>query len=132
MAELTDRHREFLARPLFGVATTLRLDGSPHCTVVWVDVDEQGPSFNTALGRTKTRNLERDTRAALTVVDPADPFRWIAIDGPVTLTTEGADEQMDRLAMKYFGKPKYRPLQEGEQRVTVRLRPERITAIGLD
>lgn len=132
VAELTDRQREFLSRPFLGVATTLRPDGSPHCTVVWVDVDHQGPSFNTALGRTKTRNLEHDARVALTVVDPTDAFRWIAIDGRATLATEGADAQMDRLAMKYFGKPKYRPLQEGERRVIVRIRPERITAIGLD
>lgn len=129
---LTRRQREFLSRPLLGVATTLRPDGSPHCTVVWVDVDDDGPSFNTALGRTKTRNLEHDPRVALTVVDPEDAFRWIAIDGNATLTSEGADAQMDRLAMKYFGKPKYRPLQEGEQRVRVRIRPRHITAVGLD
>lgn len=132
MAELSDRQREFLSRPLLGVATTLRPDGSAHCTVVWVDVDEEGPSFNTAVGRVKTRNLERDARAALTVVDPDDAFRWLAIDGHVTLSFDGADAQMDRLAMKYFGKPKYRPLQVGERRVTVRIRPERITAMGLD
>ena len=130
--QLTERQREFLERPFVGTVTTLREDGSPHSTVVWVDVDDDGPSFNTAVGRAKERHLRADPRVALLVVDPEDTYRWLAVDGRAELTTEGADAQIDRLAKKYLGKDEY-PWRDPEQtRLQVRIRPERIEAVGLD
>ncbi|HKI91990.1 MAG TPA: PPOX class F420-dependent oxidoreductase [Gaiellaceae bacterium] len=126
MARLTEKQKEFLEQPYVGVVTTLRPDGSPHSTVVWVDVDSDVVSFNTAYGRAKPANLEHDPRVSLTVVDPQDAYRWVAVDGPAELTTEGADDQIDRLAKKYLGKDSYPFRQEGERRVTVRIRPEHI------
>ena len=131
MKELTDAQRRFLEQPFAAVATTLRRDGSPHNTVVWVDVDDDLPSFNTALGRAKPNHLEHDDRVALTVVDPNDMYRWLAIDGRATLTTEGADEQIDKLSEKYTGNPVYQGRVPGQQRVKVRIAPERITAYGV-
>ena len=90
------------------------------------------PSFNTALGRKKPANLEHDPRAALLVIDPSDAYKWVAIDGRTELTTDGADPQIDKLAKKYLGKDEYPWRQEGEERVTVRIQPERVTASGLD
>jgi len=127
---LSDEQRRFLAEPRYGVATTLRADGSPHSTVVWVDVDDDGvPSFNTARGRAKPANLEADPRVSLLVVAEGDFYRWLSLDGRVEVVTEGAHEQIDRLSRKYDGKPwSYR---DGEERVTVRILPERVTAYGL-
>jgi PPOX class probable F420-dependent enzyme len=71
--ELTDAQRQFLENPFVGVVTTLQPDGMPQSTVVWVDVDDEGVSINTAYGRVKPRNLERDPRLSLVVVDPDDP-----------------------------------------------------------
>ena len=132
MARLKQSYQEFLEQPYVGVVTTLREDGSPHNTVVWVDVDDGVPSFNTAFGRAKPKHLEHDQRAALTVVDPADHYRWLAVDGQVELTTDGADGQIDKLAKKYTGADEYQNRQAGEQRVKVRIRPEHVTARGLD
>jgi len=132
MARLTEKHKEFLEQPYVGVVTTLRPDGSPHSTVVWVDVEDGIVSFNTAYGRVKPANLERDPRTSLAVIDPEDEYRWVAIDGTVELTTEGADDQIDRLAKKYLDKDSYPFRKEGEQRVTVRITPERVSAYGLD
>jgi len=132
MKELTPAQRRFLEQPFAGVVTTLRRDGSAHNTVVWVDVDDRGPSFNTALGRVKPNNLERDPRVGLTVLDPNDIYRWIAIEGRVELTTDGADAQIDRLSEKYTGNPEYQNRKATETRVTVRIVPERISAHGLD
>jgi len=126
MASLSEKQEEFLGHPYVGVVTTLRPDGSPHSTVVWVDVEDGVVSFNTAYGRAKPANLEHDPRVSLTVVDPHDPYRWVSVDGPVELTTEGADDQIDRLAKKYLGKDSYPFRQEGERRVTVRIRSEHI------
>jgi PPOX class probable F420-dependent enzyme len=132
MATLSEKQKEFLAKPYVGVVTTLREDGSPHSTVVWVEPQDGVVSFNTAYGRAKPRHLERDPRVSLTVVDPDDAYRWLSIDGRAELTTEGADEQIDRLAKKYLGADTYPWRQEGEQRVTVRIRPERVNAYGID
>ncbi len=132
MAALTEKHREFLANPFVGTVTTLRPDGSAHNTVVWVDVDEHGASFNTAHGRRKPRNLARDPRLTLTVIDPQNAYRWLSITGTATLTDEGAEDQIDRLAQKYIGQFPYPWRKPGERRVSVRIEPQRIEAVGLD
>lgn len=123
MKELTRAQREFLENPYIGVATTLRPDGSPHSTPVWVDVDEDGVSFNTAWPRAKPRHLARDPRVSLVVVDPKDELRWLGIRGTATILDEGANDQIDRLARKYRGHDSYRSHREGETRVTVRISP---------
>ena len=132
MSELTESQREFLENPFVGVVTTLRPDGSPHSTIVWVDVDETGVSFNTAYGRAKPRYLDRDPRVGLTVVDPANAFRWLSLSGAVELVDEGADDQIDELARKYLGQFPYPFREPGERRVSVRIQPDRIEAHGFD
>ena len=131
MASLTAQQQDFLKNPYVGVVTTLRADGSPHSTVVWVDVDDNGVSFNTAHGRVKPNNLARDPRVALTVVDPADPYKWVSVSGKATLTDEGADGQIDNLAQKYLGQASYPWRKADERRVSVRIAPEKIDASGL-
>jgi PPOX class probable F420-dependent enzyme len=130
--ELTRAQREFLEQPYVGVVTDLRPDGSPHSTVVWVDVDDDGVSFNTARPRAKPRHLEADPRVSLVVVDPGDPYRWIAITGTTTLIDEGANDQIDRLSQKYTGRERYASHRHGETRVSVRISPTWIEARGLD
>ena len=132
MPKLTEQQQQFLDNPYVGLVTTLRKDGSPHSTVVWVDHEDGAVSFNTALGRVKPTNLERDPRVALLVLDPNDPYKWIALDGAAELTTEGADAQIDRLAKKYIGQDEYPWRTPEERRVTVRITPRRIDAHGLD
>jgi PPOX class probable F420-dependent enzyme len=132
MAKLTEQQREFLANPFVGTATTLRSDGSPHNTVVWVDVEGDAVLFNTAEGRAKPKNLRRDPRVAITVVDPENPYRWISINGRAELTHEGADAQIDKLAKKYLDKDVYPWHKPEEQRVKVRIELEQVEATGLD
>ncbi len=132
MSQLTEKQRAFLENPFVGVATTLRPDGSPHATVVWVDVDDDGVSFNTAYGRTKPRNLARDPRVGLTVVDPENAFRWLALSGTAKLVDEGADDQIDSLAQKYLGQFPYPFRTPDERRVSVRISADRIEGFGLD
>lgn len=132
MAKLTEAQKRFLEDPFYAVATTLRADGSPHNTVVWVETLGDDVSFNTAYPRAKARHLERDPRAAVTVVHPEDPHRWLSVSGPAGLNTEGADDQIDRLSLKYSGVTPFQAHRDGETRVTVRVRPERVTAYNLD
>jgi len=133
MSELTESQREFLRNPFVGTVTDLRPDGSPHTTVVWVEVDgDGGVSFNTAHGRAKPRYIANDGRVSLMVVDPGDPYRWLSVSGRATLVDEGADDQIDRLAKKYIGADTYPFRAPGEQRVTVRIAIEKIDSRGLD
>jgi PPOX class probable F420-dependent enzyme len=132
VAKLNEKQQQFLENPFVGVVTTLRPDGSPHSTVVWVDQEDGEVSFNTAYGRTKPSNLEHDPRISLVVIDPNDTYKWIAVDGRASLTTDGADGQIDRLAKKYLGKDEYPFRKAEEQRVTVKIDTERVQAYGLD
>lgn len=131
MRRLADREKAFLESPFVGVVTDLRPDGSPHSTIVWVDVDDEGVSFNTAWPRAKPRYLSADPRISLTVVDPGDPYRWISISGTGQLVDEGANDQIDRLAKKYVGRDTYPWHKPEERRVTVRISPTRVESRGL-
>jgi PPOX class probable F420-dependent enzyme len=130
--ELTREQLQFLDNPFVGVVTTLRNDGSPHSTVVWVEQHDGEVSFNTATGRAKERHLDADSRLSLTVVDPQDAYRWISISGHADLTTDDADAQIDRLAKKYLGKDEYPWRSDDEQRIRVRISPQLIDASGFD
>jgi len=129
---LTEAQRAFIRdNPFPGVVTVLRPDGSPHATVVWLDEDRGDVVFNTAEGRAKPRYLRSDPRAAMTVVDPAEMYRWVSVSGRAELTIEGAREHIDKMAKKYLGKDVYPWHQEGEQRIIVRIKPDKVDAYGL-
>ena len=133
MAKLDEKPRKFLdENPYVGVATTLRDDGSPHSTIVWVDVEGDKVSFNTALGRAKPKHLEHDPRASVLMVDPNNSYKWVAVSGPAEVTEEGADAQIDKLAKKYLGKDEYPWRNPEEQRITVRIHPEHLDSYGFD
>jgi PPOX class probable F420-dependent enzyme len=133
MAELTEAQRTFIAEnPYVAAVTTLRRDGSPHTTIVWVDAENGTVSFNTAVGRAKERHLRNDPRLSLTVVDPQNTYQWVSITGRAELTTDGADQQIDRLAKKYLGQDEYPWRSPDEQRVSVKITPEKVDAYGFD
>jgi PPOX class probable F420-dependent enzyme len=129
---LTESQRAFLENPFVGVVTDVRPDGSLHSTVVWVDVDDDGVSFNTAWPRAKPRYLQANPNVALLMVDPGDKYRWVSISGTATLTEEGANDQIDRLAKKYTGSDSYQGHKPEETRVSVRIAPSWIEARGID
>ena len=132
MAKLKERERQFLAdNPYVGVVTDLRRDGTPHSTVVWVDVEDGKVSFNTARGRAKPTNIAHNPHVSLLVVDPNDSFKWVSVSGRAELTEEGADEQIDKLAKKYLGRDTYPWRNPEEQRLKVLIEPERVDASGL-
>ena len=106
--------------------TTLRADGSPHSTVVWVDGEGGDLLFNTARGRAKDRHLKADPRVAVMTIDENDFHRWLLVEGRATLIDDGADEHIDALAKRYMGVDEYPMRQPGEERVIVKIEPEKI------
>ena len=132
-ATLSEAQLRFLAEnPFVGVLTTLRSDGSPHSTVVWVDVEDGVVSFNTEEGRAKVRHVDDDPRVSLLVLDPSDPYRWVSITGTTDVTTEGAREQIDTLAKKYLGKDEYPWASPETRRLKVVIQPAHVDSSGFD
>lgn len=108
----------------FAVVTTLMKDGSPQASVVWVDCEDDFIVFNTAEGRTKTRNMRRDPRVAIAIWDAQNPYRQSMVRGRVvSITEKDGDEVIERLSQKYLGKP-YPFRRPGEVRLTVKIAAE--------
>jgi PPOX class probable F420-dependent enzyme len=132
MATIPASHADLLKeKKAFANLATLNPDGSPQVTPVWVDFDGSHVLVNTAKGRVKTKNLEREPRVALSIVDPENPYRYLGIQGRVTQMTEsGADAHIDKMAKKYMGKDKYPLRTPGEVRVIVKIAPDKIYTMG--
>ncbi|MEI8147741.1 MAG: PPOX class F420-dependent oxidoreductase [Actinomycetes bacterium] len=126
--QFTNSARTIFAKKSLLHVASLGPDGAPHVTPVWGELDGDDIIINTALGRAKARNLANDGRVAISLTDPDNPYTVISIRGTVVgFTTDGADEVIDRLAKKYLDEDSYPFRREGEIRVTVRVRPDRIS-----
>jgi PPOX class probable F420-dependent enzyme len=127
-----ESHRDLLrddVRALAFLATRMA-DGSPQVTPVWFDTDDECIRINTAEGRTKWRNMQARPEAAVAILDPANPYRYLQIRGPIVdWTTEGAREHIHRLARKYQGVERYGGPPD-ERRVIFRLRPNAVSVQG--
>ncbi len=132
MAEvIPDKYRDLFDKKIFAGLVTLMPDGSPQVTPVWIDYDGQHVLVNTAEGRQKDKNLQRDGRVALMLVDPDNPYRYLEVRGNVAeRTRDGADDHINRMAKKYLGKDVYPFRQPGEQRVLYKVTPERFSSMG--
>jgi len=127
MAAIPEQFRDLFEKRAFAHLATLRPDGSPQVTPVWIDYDGTYVRFNTAKGRAKARHLDRDPRVALSILDPDQPYRYVEVQGQVAGKTErGADAHIDALAKKYLGQDKYPFRQPGEVRVIYQITPERV------
>jgi PPOX class probable F420-dependent enzyme len=132
MAEaVLSKYKDLFDKKIFAGLVTLMPDGSPQVTPVWIDYDGQYVLFNTALGRQKDKNLQRDGRVALMLVDPDNPYRYLEVRGQVAERTQkGADDHINKMAKKYLDKDVYPFRQPGEQRVLYKVKPERFSSMG--
>ena len=127
--ELPDDLKAAIDGPTFAHLTTLDPDGSPQSTAMWITRESDQIVFNTAQGRRKWRNLNRDPRVAISISSPDEPYRNWSIQGRVVeMRTSDGVAVIDRLAEKYLGEPKYPWLTPGMVRVTVIVEPTRIAA----
>jgi PPOX class probable F420-dependent enzyme len=131
-ATLTDRQAQLLLDKNFGMLATLRKDGSPQVTPVWVDWDGENVLVNTLRARAKPAQVERDPRVEIAVFNGENPYQHVRIAGTAELTTEGAEEHIDKLSLKYVGEPSYPWRAPGDERVIIRIRPERVASYNLD
>ena len=119
---LNERQVELLRGGNLAILATVRQDGTPQLTPVWVDWDGEHVLINTAEHREKSKNIRRNPTASVCVVDRNDPDNWLSITGTAQLTHEGAEAQLHDVARKYTGEDfSVRP---GQQRVIVKIAPE--------
>jgi len=132
MAEqIPDGFKDILNKPGYAHLATLMKDGSPQVTPVWYDFDGTHIRINTAKGRLKDKNMRRDKQVALSIQDPDNPYRYLAIRGDIDEITEnGADAHIDSLAKKYLGKDRYPFRAPGEVRVIYKIRPQKVSTSG--
>jgi PPOX class probable F420-dependent enzyme len=100
---LTPQARELLHGPNFAVIATINADGTPQQSVVWVTEREGDVVFSTVEGRAKHRNLVRDPRIGVLVLDDADGYRYSEIRGTARLDSANADALIGELCRKYTG-----------------------------
>ena len=130
-ASFPENYRDLFQKKAFGAFTTLMPDGSPQTTPVWIDWQDGKIWVNSAVGRQKDRNVRRDPRVAIAVIDPENSYRYVEVRGRVSeITQDGADAHIDRMAMKYLGQDKYPYRQPGEQRVLYKISIEKAHAMG--
>jgi PPOX class probable F420-dependent enzyme len=131
MATIPEQYHDILNKKAFAQLATVMPDGSPQVSPVWFEYDGKNILINSAKGRVKDRNMRRDARVGLDIVDPDNPYRHVSIRGRVANITEsGADDHIDKLAKKYLGADKYPYRQPGEVRVKYTITPEAAHSMG--
>jgi PPOX class probable F420-dependent enzyme len=126
-AEIPANVRSLLEDKNLAFVATLMKDGSPQITPTWIDLVDEVIIINTAEGRVKQRNVKRDPRIAISIVDRNNNFNMVTIRGKVVeLTNEGADDHADKMAKKYLGVDKYPFRIPNEKRILLKIIPEKI------
>ena len=128
---IPESHVDLFKKKAFAHLATLMPNGQPQVTPVWIDYDGRHVLINTAEGRQKDKNLQRDRRVALSILDPDNPYRYLEVRGQVVARTrDGAEQHIDAMASKYLGKEKYPFRQPNEMRVLYRIAPEHVTSMA--
>ena len=131
MGAIPEKYLDLFQKKAFAQLATLMPDGSPQVSPVWVEYDGNHILVNSAKGRTKDKNMRRDPRVGLDLVDPENPYRHLSLRGRVVdITEQGADAHIDKLTKKYIGQEKYPYRGKGEVRVIYKIEPQGAHAMG--
>jgi PPOX class probable F420-dependent enzyme len=129
--QIPDSHKDILNKRGYAHLATIMKDGTPQVTPVWYNFDGSHIRINTAKGRLKDKNMRRVKQVALSIQDPDNPYRYLAIRGAIDdITENGADAHIDALAKKYLDKDRYPFRAPGEVRVIYKIRPEKVSTMG--
>jgi PPOX class probable F420-dependent enzyme len=127
MAAIPDEAKHLFENKEMAHVATLNADGSPQVSAVWIALDGDLVTFNTAEGRVKPKNLRRDGRVAISIAGEENPYENLILQGKVVeLTNDGADADIDALAKRYLDADSYPYRQPGEERLIVKIEPEKV------
>lgn len=126
--KVPEKYIDLFQKRAFAHLATLMPDGSPQVTPVWVDYDGTYVLVNSSRGRQKDRNMQRDGRVAVEILDPDDPYRFLQVRGRVVeITEQGANDHIDKLARKYRGIDRYDGFKPGMVRQIYKILPEHVS-----
>jgi PPOX class probable F420-dependent enzyme len=128
MATLTEEQARLLKGRNFASVVTVGPDGVPQVTPNWVDWDGEHVVLNTAEGRVKPRNIRERPVISVCVLNHENPYQYVSITGPAEISEDGAEEHINELSHRYFGRDYH--YREGEKRLIVRVMPRRVFARG--
>ncbi len=139
IAGLDPSYRWMLEKNVTATLATIKSDGLPQLTPIWVGHDGTNILVNTKKGRLKDRNMRRRPDVSILCVNPQNPYHWVAINGRVVETIEETDPQrgreatetIDELSRRYINTTPY-PLRDpkGEVRVLFKVRPTYVMTFG--
>jgi len=128
---IPESHRDLLESTALARVATIGPHGEPQSNPVWFDWDGERVRFSQTKTRQKYRNLQRDPRIALSIVDPGDPYRYLEIRGVVERFVEDPDLAfINSMAKKYQGVDEYQNHRPGDERAVVLVRPQHTTKMG--
>ena len=127
---IPEAYKDLLETTALAHIATIGPDGAPQSTPVWFDWDGEHLLFSQTTDRQKYRNLKRDPRIAISIVDPANPYRYLEIRGVVTKIEEDPERAfINSMAKKYMGQDVY-PYRPEDKRVVVYVQPQHTTHMG--
>jgi PPOX class probable F420-dependent enzyme len=128
---IPDRYKDILDKKSFAHVATIGPKGQPQSSPVWIDFDGEYLRFSNLRSRQKYKNLKRDPRVAISIVDPDDPYRYVEIRGTVERIDNDEDNAfINAMAKKYIDKDIYPWHKEGHERVVIYVRPESHSSMG--
>lgn len=128
---IPESHKDLLESTALANVATAGPDGAPQVNPVWFGWDGTLITFSQTKARQKYKNLHKDNRIALSIVDPVNPYRYLEVRGKVIEFIEDPEKAfIDSMAKKYLGEDKYPWNQPGDERVIVVIEPERALTMG--
>ena len=133
MKTIPESHKDLLKdeTKAFVYLATIMKDGTPQVTPVWFNMDGDYILLNSATGRLKDKNMRARPSVALCIADPKNPYRYLQVRGKIAeVTTDGAEDHIDTLNMKYHGNPHYANHNPEKPRVIYKIEPIKAQTMG--
>ena len=130
VATIPSAYQDLLSKKGFAHVATVGPEGEPQTQPMWYEWDGTSILLSHTKARQKFRNLKRDPRVAVSILDPENPYRYLEIRGVVDIEDDPERKLIDRLSKKYYGKDPYPKHKPGDERVIIRIRPTRVNIYG--
>jgi PPOX class probable F420-dependent enzyme len=128
---IPERYRDILEAQGFAHWATIGPDGAPQSNPVWIDFDGERILVSQTTTRQKIRNVKRDSRVSLSILDPENPYRYLEIRGEVSdISIDEGNAFINKMAKKYMGAEEYTFDRPGTQRLVVTIVPKHTTHMG--
>ncbi len=130
---IPDSHADLLhwETRAFAHMATVGPKAEPHSSPMWFDWDGTHIAVSMTKTRQKYRNLHRDSRTSLSIMDPANPYRYVEIRGEMVDIEDDPDiDFISRLADKYLGEERYPWHRPADERVKITIRPTSVSGMG--